>query len=125
LLNLCISSTKSIVCLPILFKLLASKNILFNSATPENTAEQETNSASTYSAINFATVVLPQPGGHQNIIDLILPVSNCFDIIPFLPKICSCPTIFSSLSALTYSARGTPFLLSKDLVFKTLFILVS
>ena len=55
----------------------------------------------------YAKVVLPVPGGPQNIMDGILPVSKNFLIGPSFPTRCSCPTNSARVLGLYFDASGS------------------
>ncbi len=72
-LNRCISSTNKSVPRPNSLRLRASSKAFLRSATPEKTAERDTNSRSVSTASKRAIVVFPQPGGPQKIREASLP----------------------------------------------------
>ena len=112
LLNLCISSTKSTVRLPICLLFSASFITAFISLIPLVTALKLTKSAFVLSAIIPASVVLPTPGGPQKIIDDTSSFSMMRrNIFPF-PRRCSCPTNPSSVVGLILLASGALICLS-------------
>ena len=110
LLNLCISSTKRTVRVPRFQFTFARATTFSTSFFPAVTAEISIKSAPNSLAIILAKVVLPVPGGPQNI---RLVGSFLFTIsVKILPSpiISSCPTTLSKLSGLILSANGTLFI---------------
>src|SRR5687767_10166384 len=74
--------------------------------TPSVTAENGTNSLSVYRAIRRPIVVLPEPGGPQNTIELIAPFSiESRSGLPS-PRRCCWPTTSSSDRGRIRAARG-------------------
>ena len=107
LLNLCISSTNTIVLIPSLLLLSASSITFFISLIPDVTAENVMNSDFVCLAIILASVVLPTPGGPQNIIEVTLSLSIIFRSIFPSPIKCFCPTNSSKFTGLMREASGS------------------
>ena len=57
-------------------------------------------------AIILASVVLPVPGGPQNISEGKKPLSICCRKAPYAPTKCSCPTYCASVVGRIRSANG-------------------
>ncbi len=55
----------------------------------------------------YASVVLPVPGGPQNIMDGIFPDSKNFFMGPFSPMRCCCPMRSSRVLGLYFDAKGS------------------
>ena len=55
----------------------------------------------------YASVVLPVPGGPQNIMEGIFPDSKNFLMGPFSPVRCSCPMRSSRVLGLYFDAKGS------------------
>ena len=106
LLNLCISSTKSIVRSPNRRPFSASVMTCFISLIPLVTAEKSTNFDLVLPAIIRASVVLPTPGGPQNIIEPTVSFSISRRSILPSPSKCFCPQNSSSVRGLSRDASG-------------------
>src|SRR5262245_34427476 len=108
-LNRWISSTKRIVRIPRRARSRSASPITSRiSLTPDRTAEKATKRAPVTRAITDASVVLPEPGGPQRIIECSSPVSMAVRRTRPGPRRCSCPTISSIERGRTRSASGAP-----------------
>ena len=88
------------------FCFLASSITSRTSFTPLETAESLKNFLPEFSEIISAKVVLPVPGGPQNIRELSVSFSSIFRMVPFSPVRCSCPKTSSRVFGLNFSAKG-------------------
>ena len=85
---------------------MISSEIFLISDNPEETAERDLKFISDLSAIIFARVVLPVPGGPQKIIDgMVLFWIRLYKGFP-LPNICSWPTKSSIFFGLILDDNG-------------------
>src|SRR3989304_2515167 len=83
------------------------------SLMPAVTAEKGTNAARMRSAIRYASVVLPDPGGPQSIIDGTSPRSSARARTLPSPNRCVCPTNSWRVLGRIRSARGARSLCSR------------
>ena len=114
LLKRCISSTKSMVFAPNLRPFSACSITCFISFMPLVTAEKSIKLALVRLAIMRASVVLPTPGGPQNIMEPILSLSIILRSTLPSPKRCFCPTNSSSVLGLRRAASGRLLSSSKN-----------
>ena len=106
LLSRWISSANRMVPRPASSRASASAMISRTRGTPSVTDENGTNSRSVYSAMRNASVVFPEPGGPQKIIDPTLPFSMASrSVLPGASR-CSCPTNSSSVRGRMRAASG-------------------
>ena len=106
LLNRCTSSTNRMVCRPCLRRICACSTTSRISFTPDNTAESATKCASNECATSRASVVLPTPGGPQNIMECIRRWANATASGCPSPSKCFCPITSDKFCGRRRSASG-------------------
>src|SRR5215472_16493291 len=97
---------KSSVPCPAIRRDFAASKIFLRSATPEKTAERGSKCSEVCSARSRASVVLPQPGGPQRIIEEIWPEATMRPMGASGARRCCWPTISSSRLGRSRSASG-------------------
>src|SRR6266550_4414285 len=102
-----ISSRKKIVCCPVARRRSSAR--LMSSRTserPTSTADSSSNAAEAFDASIRASVVFPDPGGPYRIIECGRPSSMARRSAESGPRMCSCPTNWSSAAGRMRTGSG-------------------